>query len=165
MIEILPNWHPIFVHFTVALFVTSGLLFFTSAVFASRSWAKPLQIAAYWNLWLGAFFTIATIGAGFYAYYTVAHDAASHAEMINHRNWAVPTAIAWWVLALWAARMYRRNEKISLGFLAALAIALGMLGLTAFEGGELVYEHGLGVRSDVETPGTAPSHEDNHDHE
>jgi uncharacterized membrane protein len=27
MIEIIPNWHPVFVHFTIGLLLTAGLLF------------------------------------------------------------------------------------------------------------------------------------------
>jgi len=147
VIEILPNWHPIFVHFTIALFGTSGLFFLASAAFAGKSWARPLQIAAYWNLWLGAFFTILTVGAGFHAYDTVTHDETSHGAMTNHRNWAVPTALVWWGLALWAAWMYRRARRIGPAFLAVLVVGLGMLAITGFKGGDLVFRHGLGVLS------------------
>ena len=147
MIEILPNGHPIFVHFTIALLGTSGLFFLVSTAFAGKSWAGPLKIAAYWNLWLGAFFTIFTVGAGFHAYDMVAHDEVSHRAMSDHRNWATPTATLWSVLALWAAWMYRRERRVTPAFLAVLVVGLGMLAVTGFKGGELVFRHGLGVLS------------------
>ena len=160
VIEILPNWHPIFVHFTIALFGTSGLFFLASAAFSGKRWAGSLQIAAYWNLWLGAFFTILTIGAGFYAYGTVAHDEVSHGAMTNHRNWAVPTALVWWGLALWAAWMHRQERRVAPAFLAVLVVGLGMLAITGFKGGNLVFRHGLGVQSlpTIETNDEAPAH-------
>jgi uncharacterized membrane protein len=40
MIEIIPNWHPILVHFTIALLAIATLLFVVSAV-AGRGRAMP----------------------------------------------------------------------------------------------------------------------------
>ena len=36
MIEILPNWHPVLVHFTVALFLAAALLFFAAGALPGR---------------------------------------------------------------------------------------------------------------------------------
>jgi uncharacterized membrane protein len=147
MIEPLPNWHPVFVHFTVALYATSAALFFVARIFARRSWSAACLNVAYWNLWLGAGLTVATVAAGFYAYYTVDHDAASHAAMADHRNWALATAAVWWVLALWAARDYAPNRAVRGPFLGALVLSVGLLTVTGWKGGDLVYRHGLGVLS------------------
>jgi uncharacterized membrane protein len=168
--ELLPNWHPVFVHFTVALYATSAALFFLGRAFAARPWSAACLNVAYWNLWLGAgltvatvaagfyaYFTVdhdvgagltvATVAAGFYAYYTVDHDAASHAAMADHRNWALATAAVWWVLALWAARDYAPNRAVRGPFLGALVLSVGLLTVTGWKGGDLVYRHGLGVLS------------------
>jgi uncharacterized membrane protein len=40
IVEIIPNWHPIFVHFTVALFSTATGLFILGAVAGKREWSK-----------------------------------------------------------------------------------------------------------------------------
>jgi uncharacterized membrane protein len=147
MIEILPNWHPIFVHFTVALYTTSALLFFAGFAFSRRSWSGTCLTVARWNLWLGAGFTVATVAAGLYAFSTVKHDEPSHAAMTDHRNWALVTVTVWWMLALWLAWIYRRGRKVRRAFIVLLAVAAALLGTTAFKGGELVYRHGLGVLS------------------
>ncbi|MBL4885747.1 MAG: hypothetical protein JKY95_14600, partial [Planctomycetaceae bacterium] len=78
-IEIIPNWHPIFVHFTVGLLSISALFYLAGLVLR-----KPtFLIVARWNLWVGGAITVATVLAGFYAYGTVAHDALSHAAMTD----------------------------------------------------------------------------------
>ncbi|MBA2655303.1 MAG: DUF2231 domain-containing protein [Gammaproteobacteria bacterium] len=67
--------------------------------------------------------------------------------MINHRNWALPTAAAIFLLACWSVWRYIKNERISLMFIIALLVVEGLLLSTAWRGRELVYRHGLGVMS------------------
>ena len=139
--EIIPNWHPIFVHFTVGLLSISALLYLAGLVFK-----KPnLLIAGRWNLWIGALMTIGTVSAGFYAYYTVAHDALSHAAMTDHRNWALVTATTFMLLALWSLWKHRGAKTVSPVFVGVLLLAAGLLAVTGFKGGEVVYRHGMGV--------------------
>ena len=47
----------------------------------------------------------------------------------------------------WSAWRHRRVPEPGLGFAALLVIGLGLLGVTGWHGGELVYRHGLGVMS------------------
>jgi len=77
MIEIIPNWHPIFVHFTVALFSVSAIFYILSVLIKKSAIGMEFSIVARWCLWVGTSLTIATLAAGFYAYYTVAHDTPS----------------------------------------------------------------------------------------
>ena len=147
MIAILPNWHPIFVHFTVALYLSSSLLFVAGLAFPGRRWTAACLTTAHWNLWLGAVLTIITVAAGIYAFNTVRHDEASHLAMTDHRNWALATAAVWWALALWAVWKARRNPEVRTGFVAAVVLGVGLLGVTGWKGGELVYRYGLGVQS------------------
>ena len=57
MFEVIPNWHPVFVHFTVALLSLSSLLFLVGVLAPSNaSWKKSSLTVARWNLWIGAFF-------------------------------------------------------------------------------------------------------------
>ncbi len=140
-IEIIPNWHPIFVHFTVALLSISALFYLAGLMLR-----KPhFLVVARWNLWIGAVITIGTVLAGFYAYNTVAHDGPSHAAMTDHKNWALITASAFGVLSLWSLAKHRGAKSVSLGFVVLILLASGLLGVTGFKGGEVVYRHGLGV--------------------
>lgn len=173
MIEIIPNWHPIFVHFTIGLLSVSALFYLAGSVFKNENFL----IAARWNLWVGAMITLGTVGAGFYAYYTVAHDELSHAAMTNHRNWALATAGTFILLALWAAWKQRGAKTVSAFFVIAILLASGLLAVTGYKGGEVVYRHGIGVMSLPEvqgeggheshshTPASEPEHhDDGHDH-
>jgi len=158
MIEIIPNWHPIFVHFTVALFsLAVGLFVITPFL------KPPLQehwtIVARWSLWFGAGFTVITVLTGLYAYNTVAHDSASHAAMTDHRNWAVGTAALFLVLSIWSFVHVKRRQAHGIVFAVAMVVAGGLLGATAWHGGEAVYRFGLGVMSLPKSEGDGHAHE------
>ncbi len=152
MIEITPNWHPIFVHFTVGLFSIS-VLFLTLSYLANylaripKNIPTEFEVTGRWCLWVVALITIGTVLAGFYAYYTVKHDEMSHIVMTNHRNWAVPTAVCILALAVWSAYRYIKQKKINLIFIIALLITQGLLLATAWRGAELVFRYGVGVMS------------------
>jgi uncharacterized membrane protein len=146
MPEIIPNWHPIFVHFSIALLSVATLLFVVGN-YTSAGWKETCLKAAHINLWLGALISIGTVIAGLLAAGSVAHDSESHAHMMNHRNWAIPTAGFFIILAIWSAVRYRKSLQRSLLFLGFMVIATGALAVTGFKGGELVYRHGTGVMS------------------
>ncbi|HHU0079791.1 TPA: DUF2231 domain-containing protein [Legionella pneumophila] len=149
---IIPNWHPLFVHFTVALLSAAVLFYllaylFTHFKLSSATVTREFEIVGRWCLWLAALITVGTIGAGFYAYYTVLHDAKSHAAMVVHRNWALSTATAIFIVAGWSTWRYLKYKKLTLRFIFALLIAQGLLLITAWHGAELVFRYGVGVMS------------------
>ena len=148
MIEIIPNWHPLFVHFTVALFAM-GWLFYFLVLFAGRrdSLTQQWRAAARWNLWSGMLLTVFTLVAGLDAYNTVDHDTESHLAMTDHRNWALVTAGLFAMVSAWSVWLARRGQSEGIVFFLVLTLATGLLASTAWRGGELVYRHGLGVMS------------------
>lgn len=162
MIDMIPNWHPVFVHFTIALFFVSALSFLVAHLFASKAWAADLLVVARWSLWLGAVVTLGTIAAGFYAYFTVAHDTASHAAMTDHRNWALATAMAFLALAFWSWRKRRPPAAPGAAFLVAMVVATAALGVTGYKGSEVVYRYGLGVMALPEAEGDGHDHDHGH---
>ncbi|MBA2651405.1 MAG: DUF2231 domain-containing protein [Tatlockia sp.] len=149
---IIPNWHPLFVHFTVALFST-GVLFsllsylFLHFKFITLMRAQEFEITGRWCLWFAALITILTVAAGFHAYYTVSHDAISHAAMTIHRNWALATASAILLVAGLMVWRYRKKKKLTLGCIIGLLLVQGLLVITAWHGAELVFRYGMGVMS------------------
>ena len=163
MIEIIPNWHPMFVHFTVASFSTACVLYVLAYVFSSRKIAplkivSEIEIVGRWCLWLAAFITVGTVLAGLYAFNTVRHDEAAHIAMIIHRKWALATATGIVLLAIWSGRHHYKNKKPAIIFIAALLAVQFSLLTTAWFGGELVYRHGLGVMSLPKTEGEGHHH-------
>jgi len=157
MFEIIPNWHPIFVHFTVALLSLSvGLLVVTP--FVQSPLKEQWRIVSRWALWFGAGFTIITGLSGLYAYNTVAHDTPSHLAMTDHRNWAIVTIALFLALAVWSIIWVRKNKILGIVFVVCMAIAGGLLAATAWHGGEVVYRFGLGVMSLPKAEGDGHNH-------
>jgi len=146
MPEIIPNWHPIFVHFTVALLSLSVILFVV-VNFISGPLREQWLVVARWSLWFGAGITLFTAVAGLYAYNTVAHDTPSHEAMTEHRNWAITVIILFPLLAVWAAWCVRSGKELGKGFVALMLVGGLLLLSTAWHGGEVVYRYGLGVMS------------------
>lgn len=164
MIEIVPNWHPVFVHFTVALLIIAAAIHLLSHFFPNGELAKQMTIVARWNLWIGVVFTLLTVAAGWYAYNTVAHDAPSHSAMTEHRNWAMTTFVLFLGVAGWEYYLSRRGKGKGWLFTGLLVIAAGLLLSTAWHGGELVYRYGLGVMSMPKPEGPGHIHEHGEGH-
>ena len=161
MIEIIPNWHPVFVHFTIGLLIVASL-FHVVAAFNSKS-ANYYQFenVANWNLWVGTVFAVITVVAGWFAFNSVDHDTPSHLAMIDHRNWALGTTALFILLAIWSFRRAQKAIAITWLITVPLLVASGLLGATGWKGGELVYRHGLGVMS---LPDTGAHDHAGHDH-
>jgi len=163
MIEIIPNWHPVFVHFTIALFSAACGLHLL-AYFSRYLRIVPLrivsefEIAGRWCLWLVALITIGTVLAGLYAFNTVKHDEAAHIVMTIHRNFALTTAAGILLLAIWSGWRYYKNKGLSILFIIGLLIVQALLLTTGWLGAELVYRHGLGVISLPSAEGEAGHH-------
>lgn len=160
MIEIIPNWHPILVHFTVALLSISVALHLVVLVAGKASWRGAALTVARWNLGLGIAFAALTLASGFYAYFTVAHDDPAHLAMKDHRNWALATLTVFTLLGLWHWMRHRGNSAVKRRFAALMVVGGLLLAVTAWKGGGLVYEHGLGVQSLPEVSGEGHDHGD-----
>lgn len=169
MIEIIPNWHPLFVHFTVALFSLSTIFFVIQRPLAETEMGDNFMVFARYTLWLGVLFSIATLVAGWDAYNTVNHDTPSHTAMTEHRNWGIVTFVVFLVAAIWWFAVNKISEKASIAFLLCLFVGAGLLVTTGHKGSQLVYFYGLGVESlpkkDDHTAGGAHSHGGGHSHD
>ena len=144
MIELIPNWHPVLVHFTVALLSLTVVLYLLALLPLPAGMRAEWKVVARWLLWLGTLFTIATAITGWLASNSVEHDGVSHVAMTEHRNWALTTLALFLVLALWSlwGRLQRRVLSGGVdGMVFSLALATGaiLLGTTAWHGAELVY--------------------------
>ena len=157
--QIIPNFHPIVVHFPIALTIIAFLL--SIAAYARRSHPVSAQLAAagHFTLWLAAIGAAAAVLFGWLAFNSVNHDDAGHAAMLLHRSWAIPAAIGLILLASWDAWKYRINELISVPMLFVLFVLSQAIGVTGWLGGEVVYRHGIGVLSLPASEGTGHGHQ------
>lgn len=164
MIEIIPNWHPVAVHFAIGLLLTSAALFVIGVAAGQGAAGRAATVAARWNLGLGMVATLVTLATGWQAYNTVAHDGPSHANMTSHMQWAFGTTAVF--LASTAAAWLDRRRDAGAGLLLLTLVLAASAGLvvTGWLGGENVYRYGLGVKSLPKTDGHVHPGAGGHDH-
>jgi len=145
MIEIVPNWHPIWVHFAIALLVT-GAIAHTIALLRGSNDGGPSQalIVGRWTLWFGVLAAASALLTGTWAAGSVTHDDAAHANMMVHQKWAF-TGSGIFLLAALFEWFRRTSIKASVVTVALSLLGAAAIGVTGYEGGENVYEYGLGV--------------------
>lgn len=136
--------HPAAVHFPIA-FLFLGL----AAEAAGRLRRGPpwLGDAAGVLLWLGAAGAWAALGLGLVAEEYAPHVPAAWETLEDHKSLAWATAALFSVLSAWRWRRPRAAPRL---FLAVWLAACGLLSATAFEGGELVFGHGMGISREGE---------------
>jgi uncharacterized membrane protein len=147
VMDILPNWHPIFVHFTAALLFLASAMFLLGSIGHRKPWGNLVLLLGRWNLWIGVGISLITVATGLYAFNTVPHNDAAHDTMVMHRNWALSTACTFLLLAIWTYVLYRKGKSYSPVFVLLSTVAAGMLTMTGYLGGELVFKHGVGVQA------------------
>jgi uncharacterized membrane protein len=159
MLEIIPNWHPIFVHFSVAFISLLGALQVVIWFKSSSDKIKELLFMQKALMVITSFFVLLTVYTGWLAFNSVQHDSPSHMAMTDHRNWAVSTAVVF----LMSAVIYFIRSSLRSSLVGVLLIMSTLLvGVTGYKGGEIVYRYGLGVMS---LPQVSESAGDGHDHE
>jgi len=158
MIEIIPNWHPFIVHFSIAPLSIATMLFLSIYIPALSSKRNELLTTAKWCLYIGSFATLMAAISGWQAFGSVNHDQAGHSAMSLHRNSALITFFLYLITTVLFIKT--QTKKITHWFIIILLIANGSLGITGYLGAENVYRHGLGV---MRVPDVNKSVENNHD--
>src|SRR5271155_226801 len=176
--------HPIVDHFTIAL-LTFGIaaeLFAAAAILFSRGRAGILSV---WGQKLRSTALLLMIGgaaASVMSYFTGdaeadrlwdtmspaaqqilassngAHDYLSHAVLGQYLMYAFLILAAWRVMLELSSRL----ERTRVAFLVVAMVAAGALLYQGKTGGELVYEHGVGMarmNSDAQRSGNQPQDE------
>lgn len=165
-----PNWHPLLIHFPIALLYTALFAWLTGLVTARE---RAFRFGR-WSLWLGIAFAVPTLLTGLSAAHELIPDdptpltadveRAAWVEAIrNHQTWMLATAglaIVTGVLSIVFRRQQRRSFRLA--ETAMLFVTVVVLTLGADRGGYLVY--GLGVATpdgpttaQDETTGTQPA--------
>jgi len=137
------EWHPIAVHFPLAL-VTTG----AAALGAARFWERrraTLATIGTWNLCLGAFGALVAVATGLAALVSVEIGAAARAAVALHVKWAIFTTMGVLLLAVWRAAGADQDSRPSRWFLGVLWALVAALIVTGYHGGQNVYRYGVGV--------------------
>jgi uncharacterized membrane protein len=147
VIDIIPNWHPVFVHFTIALLPIAALLYTASALTPRNAVSPYLLAAARIDLGIGILLTLVTILAGVNALaHSEFHNTAQIAAAHVHRRAAIATGITWLILALWDARAALKARRPQTLFVLLLLAAVVPVAATGWLGAELVDRHAVGVQ-------------------
>jgi uncharacterized membrane protein len=137
----LTNVHPIFVHFTVALF-TIALLLDVLGVAARR---ESFHSAAWINLVLAAIFGVGTVVFGLVAETQVMIDHEDHMTLTRHKQIGFAVLAVIFVLVFW--RLRTRGAFPGKAALAATTLGVGLMWVGAHYGGQLVYGEGIAVKA------------------
>ncbi len=143
-IETIQNIHPLFVHFPVALILTT-LLF--EAFWWMTKKDKFRDFATY-LLVLSVLFSVAAVITGYLASNSLGHDAPGHDFVHEHRNvmmWMSGILLVT-VFSVLFVRPLREGNLRRLLIIPLLVIG-ALLVYGADKGGQLVFEYGMGVKA------------------
>lgn len=136
------NWHPLFVHFPIALLLGSLAFYLLGRIFKNEG----LLAAGKWSLFLGTLIAAVTVWTGLQAAGTVEHGGAVHPIMMMHQYFGIGVLILSILLSGWVliskSNIPQKGQAIFLSFFVLLAFVL-MQG--ADLGGRMVYLNGVGV--------------------
>jgi len=152
---LMPGWHPIIVHFPLALIVTGTVSLSLARLVPGARIAATLATLGTWNLCLGAVAVFFALGTGLAATIGLQIGAAAHQALTAHVKSAVVTAILVLLVAVWRGAGTADDSRPTGGFLVMLWLATAALTVTGYRGGQNVYRYGIGVATAADAGGGA----------
>lgn len=142
-----PQWHPMLVHFPLALTLAATLFLFGAQLSSSQALGQSLSAAGSWNLFLAAVTIQITLATGLSAAYHLHLTDGAQFSVTWHMIFAITASQFLAFLALW--RGFGGNTAGPPGwlFLCLLSIVSVALIATGYFGGENVYHYGLGMKA------------------
>ncbi|MFI7022974.1 DUF2231 domain-containing protein [Micromonospora sp. NPDC049900] len=135
--------HPMLVMFPVALLVTTVLFDLIDTLGGPRF----LGEVAYWNLTVGLVGGLLAAVAG--AFDLLAIPAGTRAKRVGITHAVANLAVILLFAAVWVVRLNAESRAAGGALIAIEVVALGILGISAWLGGELVDRLGVGVDRDA----------------
>jgi uncharacterized membrane protein len=145
LMQITPGWHPIVVHFPLALIITATVCLSLARVLPDARGGAALASWGTFNLCLGAVTVFLALGTGLGASIGLTLDLAAHQAVAAHVKSAVVTTMLVLLVAVWRGVGTDSTARPGWGFLLMLWIAASALTVTGYRGGQNVYVHGIGV--------------------
>lgn len=132
--------HPALVHFPIALYISALLMEWASFLFKKESFHRSAM-----HLYLLAC-ALAPL-AVWTGLQEAEHEHLKHPIVTLHRNFALTTLWVSWSGALLLGAVHRYCSKYFRAvFVVLLVLTAGLVTLTAYNGGRLVYEYAIGVK-------------------
>jgi uncharacterized membrane protein len=139
------RWHPLMVHFPIALVLSAAGAFIASRLVRQERLGATLVTLGTWNLCLGAAGVVFAFVTGLAATLDLQLGEEARQALALHVKWAATTSFLVLLLAVWRGAGSRQEARPSAVFLAVLIAASGALIATAYRGGLNVYHFGIGV--------------------
>jgi uncharacterized membrane protein len=143
--RLVPGWHPVIVHFPLALIVTAACFFSAARMLRAVRTAETLAIVGTWTLGVGALGLLFALGTGLAAVIDLQVGAAAHQAISSHVKSALLTAVLVLSTAVWRAAGVSQETRPTWGFMLLLWVATASLIVTGYRGGQNVYRYGVGV--------------------
>jgi uncharacterized membrane protein len=141
-----PNWHPLVVHFPIALILSATALLLAARLLRSEALAASAATVGTWNLCLGAAAALFALATGLSAVLDLDVSAAARQAISLHLKWAMLTTLLMVLLAVWRGAGSAARSRPSWIFLIVLIAASAALSFTAYRGAKNVFEYGIGVK-------------------
>ncbi len=145
--NIIPGWHPMVVHFPLALVVTAAAFLAAARLVRQERLAATLATVGTWNLCLGAVTALFALGTGLAAVLHLNVGTAVHQAISLHVRWAIFTSLALLLVAVWRGGGSAQESRPSWLFILVLLGVTAALMVTGYHGGQNVYRYGVGVNS------------------
>jgi uncharacterized membrane protein len=146
LIEILPGWHPIVVHFAIGLLLPATVALCASRLIRERARAETLATVGTWNLVAGAIAAVFAVGTGLAAVFSFSNLPPATAHAISlHFFWGCAAMSVFAVLAVGRVAGIKAQTPPSTIFVVLLLLAAILMCVTGYLGGENVYRYGVGV--------------------
>lgn len=145
MIQLVPGWHPLIVHFPLALIATGAVCLSMARMLPARGNAGTLAIVGTWTLGFGTAGLFLALGSGLAAVIDLKVGIAAHRAISAHVKSAILTTVLVLLAAIWRCVAVAQESRPSWAFLVVLWVATSSLVVTGYRGGQNVYRYGVGV--------------------
>jgi uncharacterized membrane protein len=149
VVQLVPGWHPIIVHFPLALITSATACLTVACVWGAPSRVATLATVGTWNLCLGAAALVIALGTGLAATVDLHVGAAAHQAISAHVKSAILTTVLALPAALWRGVGVPSGSRPSGLFVLLLWGATASLVVTGYRGGQNVYRYGVGVTQSI----------------
>jgi uncharacterized membrane protein len=150
------EWHPMAVHFPLALSVTGAVALTAARVQVLARHRATLATVGTWNLCLGAIGGLVALATGLAAVVDLNLAPAARSAVAVHVKWAIFTAVALALVAVWRGAGNAQESRPSRVFLVVLWMVTAALMVTGYRGGQNVYRYGVGVAQGNELSAASP---------
>jgi uncharacterized membrane protein len=151
-----PGWHPVVVHFPLALVVLATALLLAARLTRREALAATLATVGTWNLCFGAAAALLALASGLAAVLDLHVGIEARQAISLHLRWAIFTTLALVLTAVWRGAGTASASRPSWIFLIVLMLATSALVMTGYRGGQNVYHFGIGVEKIAVRPFSVP---------